>query len=207
MKNRSVFLITIGLCSLLASIALANLSEIPAPTFDVGETWEYKNSFGSHTRTIKEVRPDGILYTQNNEPNAVFMMDKNLTRVSIDGVATEGKGIGWKFIEFPMTIGKSFTYKVNSDNGTLFTIEVTAKKVETIKVGAGSFEAVLLESCWKNEATRWEDCGMKHWYAPAVKTLIKRKTPGTWAASLKDKDFELVKYVPAQMNVTSLVQQ
>lgn len=199
MKVRNAVLVAVTLCSIvLVGVALADLSEVSAPTFGVGESWEYKDSFGTYTRTIKEILLDGSTrYTQSNEPRAVFTVDKNLTRTAVDGTVADVRGIGFQILDFPMTIGKSFTYNVNADNGTPFIIKVTAKKVETLKVKGGSFETVVLESCWKNVATGWNDCGMKHWYAPGVKALIKRKTPSDWANQLKDRDYELFGYTPA----------
>jgi len=85
---------------------------------------------------------------------------------------------------------KKFSYRVNGTVAT-FSIDVEVVKWETIKVPAGTFKALRIESCWRNESSGWYDCGMTHWYSPEAKTFIKRQTPSSWTPVLRNSDFEL----------------
>lgn len=181
-----------------AGAAYAQTTEVPAPQFTVGESWQYQGLFESHTTTVVGITPDGgTIRTRSTEPDARLIYDNNMALVAIQGTTKKQLTPGYKFIEFPVSIGKAFTYKVTTAVGARITINVTATKFETVKVAAGSFEAVVLESCWANPDRNWSDCGMRHWYAPAVKAFVKRTTPIGWAEGLRNGDFELVKYTPA----------
>ena len=199
MKNRlatAMFLFILSTLTMVHGTTLANEKEfMEAPNFVLGDTWEFRNPFAKYTRTIVEVTPEGnSVITLTSYPGTKFVLDKNLVVVKTEGAPVDERSfIGWKFIDFPMTPGKKFSYRVQGVTA-VFTISIEAVKWENVKVPAGKFRALRIEGCWKNESSGWYDCGMTFWFAPEVKVFVKRQTPSTWAASLRNTDFELTSF-------------
>jgi len=200
MKNRvMVMVLSVVFPALIAAFGptvFANERElVNAPKFTVGDTWEYKTLFGGYTSTI--VSADGETYaiTLSYEPKARFYQNQHLVIQKVEGdlIRDPRIFIGWKYLDFPMAPKKKFSYRVNGTVAT-FSIDVEVVKWETIKVPAGTFKALRIESCWRNESSGWYDCGMTHWYSPEAKTFIKRQTPSSWTPVLRNSDFELINF-------------
>lgn len=200
MKNRlataAFFLILPVLTMVYGPTTFANEKEsVEAPNFVMGDTWEFRTLFTKYTGTVVEVTPEGNHgITMTSYPNTKFIRDKNLAVIKTEGTPVDERNfIGWKFIDFPMTPGKKFSYQVQGVTA-VFTISIEAVKWENVKVPAGKFRTLRIEGCWRNESSGWYDCGMTFWFAPEVKVFVKRQTPSTWAASLRNTDFELTSF-------------
>ena len=199
MKNRLVtamFLFILPVLTMVYGTALANEKEsAEAPNFITGDTWEFRTPFTKYTRTVVEVTPEGNnVVTLTSYPGTKLILDKNLVPIKTEGTPVDERSfIGWKFLDFPMTPGKKFSYRVQGVTA-VFTVSIEAIKWENVKVPAGKFRALRIEGCWRNESSWWYGCGMTFWFAPEVKVFVKRQTPSTWAASLRDTDFELVSF-------------
>lgn len=195
-------LLLIAVCatvSLVASAATAQPRTVDVPELKVGDSWLYKRARGDEfiTRVI-EVGPLGFVTDSPTHPGAKFYRDLHRTITKIEGTLTEGSPknlIGWKWLDFPLSPGKKFKYQVEGATAP-FSMEVKVVKWEKMSVPAGVFEALRIDGCYFNEASRWYGCGQEWWYAPEVKGFVKRRTPGDWARSLLDSDFDLLKFMP-----------
>lgn len=179
-------------CSSVPVKANNELIEVGAPTFTVGDNWEFKAPFGKYNMAVVDVAGNENTITIGYEPKAKFIRDKNLAIQTVEGELTKDARIfiGWKFLDFPMHPGKKFSYRVEGTVAT-FSIDVEAVRWENIKVPAGKFRTLRIETCWRNESSGWYDCGMTYWYSPEAKNIIKRQTPIGWAQILRYTDFEL----------------
>jgi len=169
---------------------------VNAPRFVVGDSWEYKTVAGrQYTVMVAEVSGDSHTITVSYEPNVRFRRNENLVIQEIEGPLSFDRRIAlnWKYIDFPAKVGKQFSYRVEGSRG-VFSIDTAVAGWETMRVPAGNFRALKLESCWRNESIGWYDCGMKYWYSPEAKAFIKRQTPSSWTPVLRNSDFELITF-------------
>src|SRR3989338_7607399 len=116
MKNRlatAVFLFTISTLTMVHGATLANEKEsVEAPNFVTGDTWEFRTLFAKYTGTVVEVTPEGNHgIAMTSYPGTKFIRDKNLAVIKTEGTPVDERSfIGWKFIDFPMTPGKKFSF-------------------------------------------------------------------------------------------------
>jgi hypothetical protein len=169
-----------------------------APTYSVGDQWTYKGMREPYTITIVEVSGDIRIWTSSRRPGVRYHSNSNGTTVKIEGEPAQVAPVaflanGWRWLDFPLFVGKKWTFQTQ-DQTNSFTIDVKVEKLTDIKTKAGTFEALLLDTCWTIESSRWRDCGHRYWYAPQVKQFVKRTTPSNWARSLIERDYELVDY-------------
>jgi len=185
--------IVVAIGIVLVVIALATPAIVVAeerhmferPTYAVGDTWEYKNGKGEiSTRKVIEVSETGFVAITKNNRRLEYDRDGN--RVDT----------GARRLAFPLHVGKKWQYDSQSSQGFATTIDIHVKKLTTITTKAGTFEALLIESCWTRKDNSRGDCGQKFWYAPKVKRIVKRESPRNWTFAL-DNDFELVSYTLA----------
>lgn len=183
-----------------APAAEAGKTAAEAPTFSVGDSWEYQRADGSRdTIRVVELLPDGGSVTvRDSEPKTRFVRDKHLVNRRIEGEFSGDprRYLGWKFIDFPMVPGKKLSYSIQGSVAP-FAMEVRGVKWEKVTVPAGSFEAIKIDACYNNMTSRWYGCGQTYWYSPQAKAFIKRRTPGGWAQALLATDYELVRFTPA----------
>jgi len=172
---------------------------VERPNHRVGDTWVYKRARGDeYSVRVVEVGSSGYVTQSTTHPGAKFYRDIHGTITKIEGALAEGSPknlVGWKWLDFPMSPGKKFRYRVEGATAP-FSMEAKVLKWEKISVPAGAFEALRIDACYFNEASRWYGCGQEWWYAPEVRGFIKRRTPGGWAQVLLDTDFDLVTFAP-----------
>jgi hypothetical protein len=152
----------------------------------------------TYTITVVEVGEGTHVTTNSRRPGIRFHADANGTTVKIEGEPAQVAPIaflanGYRWLQFPLHVDKKWTFQVQGSTAP-FTIDVKAGKFTEVKTKAGTFEAVILDMCWTNESSRWNDCGQRWWYSPQVKRFVKRSTPSNWARSLVEGDYELVDY-------------
>lgn len=167
------------------------------PNLRPGDTWVYKRARGDEYSTrVVQVDSSGSVNESTTHPGAKFYRDIHGMVTRIEGALSEGSPknlIGWKFLDFPLAPGKKFKYHVEGATAP-FAMEIKITKWEKVSVPAGTFDALRIDACYFNETSRWYGCGQEWWYAPEVKTFIKRRTPAGWARVLLDTDFDLVKF-------------
>lgn len=157
------------------------MTEVPveAPIFTVGDRWTFKTPFTEYTVEILEITANGgIVITRSHQPGIRVELDHHLTPQKVEGNIDPRLFIGWKFIDFPAFPKKQFSFKTQGTTAE-FSVEVKMTDWEAVKVPAGIFRALRIESCWRNMTTNWSDCGFTLWYAPDVKWFVKRQTPST----------------------------
>ncbi len=196
----SFFLVWVSATAfVVAPSAVAQPRKVDVPELKVGDSWLYKRARGDEfTTRVIEISPLGSVTDSTTQPGVKLYRDLHGTITKIEGALAEGSPknlIGWKWLDFPLSPGKEFTYQVEGATAP-FSMEVKVVKWEKISVPAGAFEALRINACYLNERSRWYGCGQEWWYAPEVKGFIKRRTPGDSARALLDFDFEIVKFMP-----------
>jgi len=186
---------------LIAVVAAALLAQenppVPSPTMKVGDFLEFKQRSGARSRTeIVELLPNG-LHAQSRDrfPGVRFIRDDNLTTIRIDGDFKGDAGgiVGWAFLNFPMHVGKRYSFNVVGAERIPFSVDMHVAALEDLRTEAGNLRSFRLDSCWKNNTSGQRDCGMTYWYAPTAKAIVKRETPVGWPKFLRDGDFEIVR--------------
>jgi len=184
--------------------ALCN-EPVPAPTFNAGEKWTWRDERGAET-TTEVVQVDGGL-TQMKEDNGdvtFYDQDGILQKVLKKNgeVATRPEAgaysnIGQKALDFPLYIGKQWQWSYNGIPDTLGYVltyfqrhEVIA--CEEVTTALGKFWALKIRVV--QHAVGIAGSGTYYfWYAPAVKVYVKRQyvLSRYWS---KTRDSELVRY-------------
>ncbi len=169
------------------------------PTYVVGDTWEYVNRNGE-TRTFKiiEVSEAGFVSIQSDKDGE--------KRVAFD---RDGNRIdpGWRYLPFPLHVGKKWKFEVvpteRNPSGSTLVIDARVTKLTTVKTKGGTFDALVIESCWnRKDNPSIQGCGPTFWYAPKVKHMVKRESTGAGAPGYYT-DYELVSFTPAGQQITA----
>ncbi|MFB3819568.1 MAG: hypothetical protein ACE147_18070 [Candidatus Methylomirabilales bacterium] len=127
---------------------------------------------------------------------------------AITGLHATNATVGHKTLDFPLQVGKQWTYSYiasasRGGRGTATSFWLTHKVVgcEEVSTPAGKFPALKLEITehYGDRATGSmgpPTMGVSHlWYAPQVKNYVKRHyDPSPNYSGLGYRDFELVKY-------------
>jgi hypothetical protein len=191
------------LIGLTAAVLTAQEQTFEAPKSTVGDRWEFvRRDRATYTMTIVEVSETGSVATATLWPDLRFHADHNGTTTKVEGDPSKITPViasfanGWQWLQFPLHVGKKWSFDVQGSTAH-FTVDVKVKKLTTVKTKAGTFEALHIDTCWRNNDSRWSDCGYQYWYAPSVKRIVKRETPNTWTSSLTDSDYQLVSYTLA----------
>lgn len=196
------FLLVLAGCAAPAAVEAPRAGDKIAEvrTLKVGDTWGFRPAVGSeYTIRVVAVSDSGYITEDTRRRGVRFHRDHNGVATKLDGDPQALAGVdprlivGWKFLDLPMWPGKQFSYRVEGSIAW-FSMEMKAVKWERVTVPAGSFEALAIDACYLNESSRWYGCGQAWWYAPDVKTFVKRRTPADWARSLVEGDFELLKF-------------
>jgi hypothetical protein len=183
------------LCSGVASTAQDEI--VAAPSVKAGEYLEFKLRSGVRTRTeIVEILPDGThAQSRDRFPGARFIRDGQLTTIRIEGnFSGDASGmVGWALLNFPLHVGKRYSFDVVAAGQIPLTIEMHVAAQEDVRIDSGTLRALRLESCWKDNRSGRRSCGLTYWYAPAAKGLVKRESPRGFPAGLYESDFEVVR--------------
>ncbi len=180
---------------------------LDAPIRTVGDTWTFERADGvTYVFTIVEVSESGSVIEGTNYPGLRFHRDKNDVVTSIEGNPTQVANAsfikGWRLLDFPLYVGKKWSFDVSGQTAQL-KIDVVVKKFTTIKTKMGTVDAYLLETCWTNKDNKWYGCGMKYWYSPQTEHMVMRRTPSDWARSLQETDFEIIAYKLNKQRIAS----
>jgi hypothetical protein len=205
---------TIGLACVLALVsgaakpqALAHAQDRPvaeAPSLGVGDEWRWT---GGGSRRVVAVDGALVVTPLSNERcrQCLAYRDKNLTVVKLvdrDGKVVNDPVVGYRLLDFPLTIGKKWesdqvlvsnTTRAAEPYKNAFAVE----GYEEIKTKAGTFKAFRITHVQEqahvslsSEAGRsWRET---LWYSPEVGAFVKREvnTPRVkWGA-----DWELESY-------------
>lgn len=177
------------------------------PELEIGDSWTYKRVSipsnqvtGSYTQEITGRNGDG--YVLHVEGQGIFVpakgLSKNLGRV----VEFDGKTSDSKWLEFPLSAGK--TWKVRDDwknqNGSTGFDDLTYKVEgdEEITVEAGTFTAVRIAGIgsWTNVSNNMSGgVTMTLWYAPKAKAVVRFQRMNTFRNGTSSNDMvDLVKF-------------
>ena len=150
-----------------------------SPTFKVGDEWRYSNR-----EVLRVVGFEGdYVITESNYRSCQgcrYFRDKNWTIVRVldsQGKPSEHLISGWKYLDFPLYVGKEWTQEIKGreitrgePKWTFNRYKVTA--YEEVSVQAGTFKAFRIS----HDAEHWSGGGghEDRWYAPDVTAFVKR---------------------------------
>lgn len=186
--KRNTLLVTLLVSTFFVPVATAQ-ELVQAPVYRVGDSWKYvypNRSNETREITITEVSDAGVALLDGGQP-ARYDKDGNKVR---DGTA--------RWLQFPMQVGNKWSFNFNLGNA-VFAIDVKVVNFTSVSTKAGKFDAFQLESCWTQRGGSFYECGLKVWYAPAVKRLVKYEAPNSWRnGRFANANYELVSYKLAE---------
>jgi hypothetical protein len=194
-----VSLASVVIASILFSGIAVTAQEgaVAAPSVKVNEFLEFKLRNGARTRTeIVEVLSNAThVQSRDRFPGARFIRDEHLTTIRIEGPFSgdEGGFVGWALLNFPLHVGKRYSFDVVGVGKVPLTIDMHVAAHEDIRTEGGTMRALRLESCWKDKRLAGRACGVTYWYAPAAKGIVKRESPRGFPGGTYDGDFEVVR--------------
>jgi hypothetical protein len=168
-----------------------------APTYHVGETWRLSN--GQIARVHRIDSEGGVMFSggfgyigggrryrwTNGSIEEVGIQGSDITaRVFV------GLGPGWKVLDFPLEIGKTWHF-----SGTAFihgrphrmNVSCRVWSYEDVNTKAGTFKAFRITIEWNGINPDYQFTNLHiMWYAPAVKFSVKEQSIFN--------DYELVSY-------------
>ena len=153
-----------------------------APEVKVGDHWKLEQrdartgiKESEFVRRITAVSPDLIEGTEND---ATLKMRPDLNPIESSINIAGGDP---KFLNFPLEVGKKWSFKytfANKTNSGKGRVQLDAEVVayEKITVPAGTFDAFRIENrgFWNNDASRNNGrTKMVYWYAPVAKSVVR----------------------------------
>lgn len=146
-----------------------------APTRNVGDEWTYLQTGQGvrHATKVVGIEGDLLVITRSDRPPEYrAYLNRNLTVVKAAGGEAS---VGWRFLDFPLFAGKSWSYTSEAQNPRTrawysYNNVATVLAHEEIAVPAGKFQAFKIRHqsstpYWLGETV--------YWYASAVKAIVK----------------------------------
>ena len=178
----SAILVIAGCLGAAAGPAQAAGEKAEAPQIKVGDRWKTEQKDkrtgikeSEITRTVTAVSANTI---EGSENDGAFKMTVELNPLESTTTVIAGDA---KFLNFPIEVGKKWSFKYNFANKinqgkgrSQLDAEVVA--YEKVTVPAGSFDAFRIETkgFWNNEATRGNGRSKSiYWYAPAARSVVR----------------------------------
>ena len=153
-----------------------------APQVKVGDRWKSeqkdKRSGVKEAETTRTVTAVSAGVVEGTENDGTFKMTADLNPIESPNVVVTGEP---KFLNFPLEVGKKWSFKYNFANKTnqnkgRIQLDAEVMAFEKITVPAGSFDTFRVESkgFWNNDA-RGSSGRSKtvYWYAPAARAVIR----------------------------------
>lgn len=207
MKRLGAFLATLAFVAQLQGNATAQQAPDPqrppsatasrtveAPTFNVGDSWEYRWPNRPEARsqfklTVTEIKGDLVTMVSRFGNRFVFTKEGNIVD---DGFRKERYDPYISRLQFPLHEGKTWLsyYTLRSDRVTRplnVTLRAKAGGWERVSVPAGTFDAIRVQIRIEGPATGFDQLC---WYAQEVKRFVKCK----FSDHVKESDFELVSH-------------
>jgi hypothetical protein len=152
-----------------------------APILNVGDEWSYKNSRDEQWKQKVLAIENGVYLIQYGKEIRGFDMKTMNLIFLINGEKREKfTGSRGQVLNFPMFIGKKWTkivslaYAYTQWQKEGFLEQYSVSAFEDIQTEAGTFRAFRIEYRQQRMAT-WGDYAIgTYWYAPEVKTIVKR---------------------------------
>ena len=103
-------------------------------------------------------------------------------------------GPGWKFIDWPLEVGKTWSFSARGffqQRSSPYDVAVKVQSYEDVKTKAGTFKAFKIQYDWKTSDNfgRTYTWTVTSWFAPEVKNLVK-----STSTSSTGREWELVSY-------------
>ena len=167
-----------------------------APTFKVGDEWQYSDrSF----RRVAGFEGDYVITVSGdrNCQGCRYFRDQNTTIVKAldaQGKPSEHVTTGWKYLDFPLHVGKEWTQEIKGRSRTRgapiwYFNRYKVTGYEEVSVPAGTFRAFRISHDQEPQSRDWS-AHEDRWYSPDVKAFVKRFAQTlTWG-----DNWELVSY-------------
>jgi hypothetical protein len=199
-----IFLLALLALTLLPIPVRAQISE--PPIFSVGDEWTYSGGF---VRKVVKVDENGVVISgYGNCPTCLVYSNKNFSLIKVtraDGTPPDPAvgfvpvGSEWKLYEFPLEVGRKWTFSAaglfwNNVNHYNFACKVEA--YEDVTTRAGTFKAFRITRDVTITANRPMESRSKtfswtttEWFSPAAKAAVK------WTSTKPEhSDWELTAY-------------
>jgi hypothetical protein len=161
------------------------MASAEVPIWKVGDTWRYRGTtFTSrnnrfYERVVREIEDSGRPAYEVDSPDYVTAIDKRTLRPLRHRDKETGKvtpAITYNPIWFPLNASSRYSMKGTrrpKDESAERLLEMNCRVVsyEDVTVHAGTFAAFRID-CETNDGFA------EHWYAPAVKNLVKMRWMG-----------------------------
>lgn len=159
-----------------------------APIFKVGDQWRWT---GGAQRRVLAIEGSNTITTfwSSGCQNCRAYRDKNLTVIKLvdreGNIVVDDSQIGYKTLDFPLTIGKRWESNVMLVNRTTRVAEPYANQFrveaqEEVKTKAGTFKAFRISHLQQRaHSTFSSEAGLTWrvtlWYSPDAKAVVKRE--------------------------------
>ena len=189
-----------------STIAGAQNMTAERPAIKVGDSWtysfddtRYSRPASSFTETVESVTADKITATwtmHDSGKSGTDVFDKDLGNLS-------SQGYTYKAYDFPLTVGKTWTFEYDASSGDKsWHHKVTGKVVglEKVTVPAGTFDTTKVEliDYYNGSANGgWVWSGVvtdTRWYASAVRNYVERTFVDSGSSSPSPVIRKLLKY-------------
>jgi len=188
-----------------------DVSAYGPPTYCVLDTWIFSSG---RVQSVLQVDDDGVVVAGSDLAagrcrNCIVHFDRNLKPRSVE--RWDGQPLGmhdglhvvgdeWHLWDFPLAVNKSWRNSgrvmIESDTA-VYTADCRVAAYEEVTTKAGRFKAFRVERIWRSRFSadgtdrglRWNDTV---WFAPEVKTTVKRTVVNTLIRG--DRDWALVSY-------------
>lgn len=191
----------------LISLTLAYAQGANPPTYTVGDTWTWTErppELGEEARVVKV--DDGgrrvIVRPKSKCPTCRWVYGQDMTLIEVlegDGKPVDPSafgflGIGFKFLDFPLEVKKTWRIEGHGlfrGHNRPYVIDCTVSAFKDVKTKAGTFKAYQIDRAWKikvhtGPSPNWSDTS---WWSPEVKQVIKYESGARNAPS-----WELISY-------------
>jgi hypothetical protein len=223
MKTSKLLSSTLFSLALLCNATFALAQKAERPSWNVGDTWEYKltqrndgNKISEYEHQIEKI-DDGKLMIRRSTKNAegikirggllTYTADMNYQTVSGKGTTSSPDS---QLLNWPIESGKKYSAEStwintnNAQNGS-DDLKVQVSELEDVTVPAGTFKAykVSAKGFWNRRDSQFSGSGQAAqtiWYAPEIKRWVKWETQSrdNRGGLFTDSVAELIKYTPGK---------
>ena len=180
----------------------------PAPKYQVGEKWTWRNEKGTESSDeVVQVEGDIAQIRWSNGDVAFYDKDRiirKVVRANGEVLTKKGAGayttIGEKVLDFPLQVDKKWERSyfaaalVGGAGLQTYYERYRILRCEEISVPAGKLSVFKIEIEQSSAGSRFS--GIRHsWYAPSVKNYVRTQyVPSQWWTVGRFLDSELIKF-------------
>jgi hypothetical protein len=169
---------------------------VPAPKYQAGDKWLWRNERGVEDSSevvgfegeLAQIKSGQLLLFVDPDRVLRKVVRPNAQPVTKQGTGRPYETIGQKELDFPLQVGKSWSFTFLNTRMQMGTQQFKVAACEQVSTPAGKFAALRIESEVREPG--WN--GVNHlWYGPAARAIVRR----TFLQGYTNvPDYELVRY-------------